>query len=114
MKNGMRLGKLKDDIMIEEPSTFSEVMAMATKLIKMDEDRRFRREDDKTPIKNEDRLESRRPRPTPLLQKLGGRPNHQIQKRDQKLHTLKCSKIKGPNVNQSKQSGYTCAKETES
>ena len=40
MKNGMRLGKLKDDIMIEEPSTFSEVMAMATKLTKMDEDRR--------------------------------------------------------------------------
>ena len=63
MKNGTRLGKLKDDIMIEEPSTFSEVMAMATKLIKMDEDRRLRREDDKTPIKNEDRSESRRSRP---------------------------------------------------
>ena len=63
MNNGPRLGKLKDDIMIEEPSTFSEIMAMAIKLIKMDEDRRLRREYDKTPIKNEDRSESRRPRP---------------------------------------------------
>ena len=42
MKNGTWLGKLKDDIMIEEPSTFFEVMVMATKLIKMDEDRRLR------------------------------------------------------------------------
>ena len=63
MKNRMQLGKLKDDIMIEEPSTFSEVMAMAIKLIKMDEGRRMWREDDKTPIKNEDRSESRKLRP---------------------------------------------------
>ena len=62
MKNGMRLGRLKDDIMVQEPSTFTEAMAMATKLIKMDEDRRLRREDDKMPIKNDDRSESRRPR----------------------------------------------------
>ena len=55
MKNGTRLGKLKDKIMTKEPTTFSEMMAMATKLIKMDEDRRLRREDDKIPIKNEDR-----------------------------------------------------------
>ena len=51
MKNGMRLGKLKDKIMNKEPTTFSEVMVMATKLIKMDEDRRLRHEDDKTPLK---------------------------------------------------------------
>ena len=41
MKNGTRLGKLNDKIMTKEPTTFSEVMAMATKLIKMDEDRRL-------------------------------------------------------------------------
>ena len=63
MKNGTRLGRLKDDIMVQEPSTFTEAMVMATKLIKMDEDRRLRREDDKTPIKNNDRSESRRFRP---------------------------------------------------
>ena len=33
MKNGTRLRKLKDKIMTKEPKTFSEVMAMATKLI---------------------------------------------------------------------------------
>ena len=38
-------------------------MAMVTKLIKMDEDRRLQHEDDKTPIKNDDRSESRRSRP---------------------------------------------------
>ena len=63
MKNGMWLERLKDDIMVQEPSTFTKAMAMATKLIKMDEYRRLRREDDKTPIKNDDRSESRRPRP---------------------------------------------------
>ena len=63
MKNGTRLGRLKDDIMVLEPSTFTEAMAMATKLIKMDEDRRLKHEDDKTPIKNDDRSESRRFRP---------------------------------------------------
>ena len=36
---------------------------MATKLIKMDEDRRLWCKDDKIPIKNDDRSESRRPRP---------------------------------------------------
>ena len=63
IKNGKRLGKLKDKIMIKEPKNFSEVMVMAIKLIKMDEDRRLRREDDKIPIKNEDRSESKRFRP---------------------------------------------------
>ena len=60
IKVGTQLGRLKDDIMVQEPSTFTEAMAMATKLIKMDEDRRLRREDDKT---SDDRSESRRPRP---------------------------------------------------
>ena len=63
MKNGTRLGRLKDDIMVQETSTFTEAMAMATKLIKMNEDRRLWREDDKMLIKNDDRSESRRPRP---------------------------------------------------
>ena len=62
MKNGTQLGKLKDKIMTKEPTTFSEVTAMATKLIKMDEDRRLRRKDDKVPLKNEERSEPRRPR----------------------------------------------------
>ena len=52
-KNRTRLGKLKDKIMTKKPITFSEVMAMETKLIKMDEDRRLRREDDKTPLKKQ-------------------------------------------------------------
>ena len=63
LKNGTRLGRLKDDIMVYEPSTFTEAMAMATKLIKMNEDRRLWREDDKMLIKNDDRSESRRSRP---------------------------------------------------
>ena len=63
MKNETRLGRLKDDIMVYEPSAFTEVMAMATKLIKMDEDSRLRHDNDKTPSKNDDRSESRRFRP---------------------------------------------------
>ena len=63
MKNGTRLGRLKDDIMVYEPSTFTEAMVMATKLIKMDEDRRLQCEDDKMPIKNDDKSESRRSKP---------------------------------------------------
>ena len=39
MKNGTWLGELKDKIMTKEPTTFSEVMSMAVKLIKLDEDR---------------------------------------------------------------------------
>ena len=67
IKNGTRLGKLKEDIMIEKPKTFSEVMAMVTKLIEMDEDRRLRYEDDKTPFQNNDRPESRRSKPQCLF-----------------------------------------------
>ena len=63
LKNGTRLGRLKDDILVYKPSTFTEAMAMAIKLIKMDEDRRLWREDDKMPPKNDDRSKSRRPRP---------------------------------------------------
>ena len=40
MKNGTRLGKLKDKIMTKEPTTFSKVMSMAMKLIKLYEDKR--------------------------------------------------------------------------
>ena len=39
LKNGTRLRRLKDDILVYEPSTFTEAMAMATKMIKMDKDR---------------------------------------------------------------------------
>ena len=63
LKNKTRLGRLKDDILVQEPSTFTEAMAMATKLIKMDEDRSLRCDDDKTPPKNDDRYEFGRPRP---------------------------------------------------
>ena len=48
-------------------------MAMAIKLIKMDEDRSLRREDEKMPIKNDDRAESRRSRPQrPFFRRLTG------------------------------------------
>ena len=36
MKNGTRLGRLEDDIMVQEPSTFTKAMEMATGLIDMD------------------------------------------------------------------------------
>ena len=42
LKNGTRLGRLKDDIMVYKPATFTKAMAMATRLIDMDEDRRLR------------------------------------------------------------------------
>ena len=42
MKNRTRLRKLKNKIMTKEPTTFSEVMSMAMKLIKLDEYRRSR------------------------------------------------------------------------
>ena len=88
MKNGTRLEKLKDDIMIKEPKTFSEVMTMATKLIKMDEDRRLRREDDKMPFKNKDRSETRRPRPQhPYFRSSAGSPTSGFRK-EVKNYTL--------------------------
>ena len=62
MKNGIRFGKLKEKILTKEPATFFEVMAMTTKLIKLDEDRRTRRYDDKIPFKRDERSEHRRPR----------------------------------------------------
>ena len=55
MKNRTRLGKLKDKIMTKEPSTFSEVMSIATKLIKLDEDKRLRLNNDKPPYKKDER-----------------------------------------------------------
>ena len=36
LKNGTWLGRLKDDILVYEPYTFTEAMVMATRLIKMD------------------------------------------------------------------------------
>ena len=41
MKKGTRLEKLKDKILTKEPLTFSEVISMDMKLIKMDDDRRL-------------------------------------------------------------------------
>ena len=41
MKNETQLGKIKDEIMTKKPGTFSEVMTIVTKLIKLDEDRRM-------------------------------------------------------------------------
>ena len=41
MKNGTRLGKLKDKILTKEPHTFFEGTTKAKKLIKMDDDRRL-------------------------------------------------------------------------
>ena len=82
LKNGTRLGRLKDDILVQEPSTFTEAMAMATKLIKMDEDRRLRLADDKTFIKNDDRSDSRRPRPQcPFVKKFGRKHSQRIPKK---------------------------------
>ena len=81
MKNGTWLEKLKNDIMIEKPKTFSEVMVMATKLIKMDKHRRLWRKDDKTPLKNEDRFESRRPRlQCPFFRSSTGSPASEFRK----------------------------------
>ena len=57
MKNGTRLGKLKDKIMTKEPTTFSKVMAMAMKLIKLDEDTWMHRDDDRVPFKRDERSE---------------------------------------------------------
>ena len=63
LKSGTWLGRLKDDILVQEPSTFTEAMAMAIKFIKMDDDRRLWYDDDRTPVKNDDRSKSRRFRP---------------------------------------------------
>ena len=60
LKNGTRLGRLKDDIMVFKPATFIEAMAMVTRLIDMDEDRRLRQDDDKAPSRNDDKFGFRR------------------------------------------------------
>ena len=81
MKNGMRLGKLKDKIMTKEPTTFFKVMAMVTKLIQMDEDRRLWCEDDKAPPKNEERFEPMRPIPQrPYFRGSAGSPASEFRK----------------------------------
>ena len=90
MKNGMWLGKLKDKIMTKEPTTFSEMMEMATKLIKIDEDRRLRREDDKAPLKNEEKSEPRSPRPQrPYFRGSAGSPASGFRKEIEKNTSLK-------------------------
>ena len=98
MKNGTRFGRLKDDIMVQDPSTFTKAMAMATKLIKMDEYRRLRREDDKMPIKNDDRSESRRPRPQrPFFRSSAGSTASRFRK-EVENYTSQRSEIKGTNM----------------
>ena len=75
LKNRTRLGRLKDDIMVYKPATFTEAMAMATRLIKMDEDRRLRQNDDKAPSRNDDKFGFRRFRPQrPFLRGSAGGP----------------------------------------
>ena len=49
--------------MVFKPATFIEVMAIATRLIDMDEDRRLRQDDDKAPPRNDDKFGFRRFRP---------------------------------------------------
>lgn len=61
LKNGTRLGKLKDKFLTKKPRTFSEVMTIATNLIEMDEDRRLRRDDEKPTFKQNERIDLRRP-----------------------------------------------------
>ena len=56
LKNGTRLGRFKDDIMVKKPTTFTKAMALATRLIDMDEDRRVRQDDDKTSARNNDKF----------------------------------------------------------
>ena len=55
-KSRTRLGRLKDDIMVYKPATFTEAMALATSLIDMNEDRRMRQDDDKMPSRNNDKF----------------------------------------------------------
>ena len=55
MKNGTKPEKLKDKLMTKEPRTFSEVITIAMKLIKLDKDRRIRRDNDKIPFKKDKR-----------------------------------------------------------
>ena len=63
LKNETHLGRLKDEIMIKKPATFTKAMALATRLIDMDEDRRVRQADDKTSAKNNDKFGFGRSRP---------------------------------------------------
>ena len=76
LKNRTRLGRLKDDIMVKKPVTFTKAMALATRLIDMDEDRRVRQDDDRTPARNNDKFGFGRSRPQrPFLGGSAGRQN---------------------------------------
>ena len=47
LKFGTKMGKLKDNITTKKPQTFPDAMAIATKLIDLDENRRnMRKKDD--------------------------------------------------------------------
>ena len=62
LKFGTKLRKLRDKITTKKPQTFSEAMAIATKLIDLDEDRRDmqKKDDERVPKQREERRESRR------------------------------------------------------
>ena len=93
MANETWLGKLKDKIITKEPTTFSEVMAMTTKLIKMDEDRRLWCEDDKMPSKIKKRSEPRRPRPQhPYFRSPAGSPASRFRKEIENYTSLNAPK----------------------
>ena len=57
LKFGTKLRKLRDKITTKKPQTFPEAMAIATKLIDLDEDRREmqKKEDEKFPKRREER-----------------------------------------------------------
>ena len=67
--------------MVYKPVTFTEAMAMATRLIEMDEDRRLRQDDDKMPFRNDDKFGFRRSRPQcPFLRGSAGGPTFELRK----------------------------------
>ena len=79
------MGRLKDDIMVKKPATFTKAMALATRLIDMDEDRRVRQEDDKTPARNNDKFGFGRSRPQQPF--LGGSQEDKVPDSERKLIT---------------------------
>ena len=60
LKNETQFRKLKDKILTTDPCTFFKVMSMATKLIKIDNDRRLYRDDEKPPYKKNERIDLRK------------------------------------------------------
>ena len=68
LKFGTKLRKLRDKITTKKPQTFLEAMAIATKLINLDEDRReIRKKDGKEQgLKRKDEKENRRGNIVPI------------------------------------------------